>query len=256
MISALAKAHVILGDRQYLEAAERAMSWLLGTMYDARSGQLLRRFCDGEAAVPGFLDDYAFLAQASIDMFETSFDPHCLDLAFSLARAGLTQFEDSDQGGFFSTAENASDLLLRIKDDYDGAEPSGNSVATDVLLRLAHLTGNTEFRDRAERSLRWFAPKLKAQPTIAPQMLVALGRSLGEPEQVVLRCATMNAEAERKLSEYRRTFAPNSVVLAISDASAEALKDIAPFLAALPRKGRMTLYECRNFACETPQVIE
>ncbi len=111
-----------------------------------------------------------------------------------LARHGLKQFEDTEQGGFFSTVENAADLLLQMKDDYDGAEPSGNSVATDVLLRLAHITGDDEFRESAERSLQWFAPKMKAQPTMAPQMMVALGRWLAEPAQVVLRCAEIDGE--------------------------------------------------------------
>ncbi len=256
MISALAKAYVILGNREYLHAAERAVSFLLTTMYDADSGQLLRRFCDGEPAVPAFLDDYAFLAQGLVDLFEASFEPSYLEVAVDLTRRGIEQFEDTEQGGFFSTAENAADLLLRMKDDYDGAEPSGNSVATDLLLRLAHLTGDPQFEERAQRSLRWFAPKIEAQPTIAPQMLVALGRSLAKPEQVVLRCAELNSEVEEILRDRRRTFSPYAIVLAISDAAAERLAAIAPFLAGLERKGRMTLYECRNFACELPKVID
>jgi uncharacterized protein len=256
MISAFAKAYVVLGGKQYLDAAERATSFLLSTMYDTNSGRLLRRFCEGEAAVPAFLDDYAFFAQALLDLFEAGFNPFYLETAANLAKHGLQQFEDSEQGGFFSTVGGASDLLVRMKDDYDGAEPSGNSVAADVLLRLAHLTGDTAFSDRAEKCLRWVAPKLEAQPTMAPQMLVALGRWLSEPEQVVIRCAEVTPEVERLLAEQRKNFSPNSVVLVITDDSADRLTGTAPFLAQLERKGRITLYVCRNFACELPKVID
>jgi uncharacterized protein len=256
MISAFAKGYLVLGGHEYLHAAERAASFLLGSMYDRASGQLFRRFCDGEAAVPGFLDDYAMFATALLDLFEASFNPSYLETAIDLARRGVLKFEDAENGGFFSTAERAPDLLLRLKDDYDGAEPSGNSVATDLLLRLAHLTGDDAFRSSAERSLRSFAPKLIAQPTIAPQMLVAVGRSLAEPEQVIIRCGEIDPEIQRILADHRKGFAPNSVVLAITDEWAGALAGIAPFLSTLERKGRITIYECRNFSCELPRVID
>ncbi len=255
MISALAKGYVVLSEPRYLAAAQKAAAFLLSTMYDAKSGLLLRRFCDQEPAVPAFIDDYAFFAGALLDLFETTFDPSYLETAVNLARGGFEQFEDIEQGGFFSTVGNASDLLLRIKDDYDGAEPSGNSVATEVLLRLAQLTGDDEFRQRAERSLRAFAPKIKMQPTIAPQMLVALGRWLAAPEQVAIRCAEIDDEVEGLLSERRAQFAPNSVTVAISDRTAGRLNSTAPFLAGLERKGRIAIYECRNFVCELPKVI-
>lgn len=255
MISALAKGYAILGDKQYLDAAERVASFLLSTMYDANSGRLLRRFCEGEAAVPAFLDDYAFFAQAMIDLFEAVFNPSYLEIATNLAKNGLHQFEDSERGGFFSSAEGASDLLLRMKDDYDGAEPSGNSVAADVLLRLTHLTGDTGFQDGAERCLRWIAPRLQAQPTMAPQMLVALGRWLSEPEQVVIRCPEIGPEVESLLAERRQKFSPNSVLVVVADESADKLAPTTPFLAKLERKGEITLYECRNFACELPKII-
>ena len=256
MISALAKGYSVLGDRRYLAAAERAASFLQQRMYDRESGQLYRRFCEGEAAVPGFLDDYAVLGCGLLDLFEASFEPSYLRGAIDLARRGIAKFEDREQGGFFSTAESAPDLLLRLKDDYDGAEPSGNSVATELLIRLAHLTGDDNFRDSAERSLRGFAPRLKAQPTMAPQMLAALGRSLAEPEQTVVRCAEVDDAVERMVAEKRQEFAPNAVLLVIDDKSAESLAGIAPFLGGLERKGRITVYECRNFTCELPLVID
>src|ERR1700745_430471 len=127
MISAFAKAAQVLADRAYLEAAQNAMIFLLRTMYSHESGKLLRRFRDDEAAVEGFLDDYAFLAQALLDLYEADFNPEHLKIAVRLATEGFAQFEDVEHGGFFSTAADGEPLLLRIKDEYDGAEPSGNS---------------------------------------------------------------------------------------------------------------------------------
>ena len=256
MISALAQAATVLQEPSYLEAAERAAAFLLQTVCNSQSGQLLRRFCDGEAAVPAFADDYAFFAQALLDLFEASGKADYLRTAIDLCQRGLSQFEDKQEGGFFSTPENAPDLLMRMKDDYDGAEPSANSVAADVLLRLAHLSGKDDFQEQAQRALRSFAPKLQAQPTMAPQMLVALGRSLTQPEQIIIRCAALDGGASQLLYEKRASFAPYAAVLALTDAAAESLREIAPFLSSLERKGRMTVYECRNFACELPQVIQ
>ncbi len=255
-ISAFALAYRVLGEARFLTAAQRAVKFLLAQMYKPENGQLLRRYCEGDAAVAAFLDDYSFLSKALLDLFEAKPEAWLLKFAVDLAKRGLARFEDQGAGGFFSTEEGVSDVLLRIKDDYDGAEPSGNSVATDLLLRLAHITGNKEFAEQAERSLRAFAPKWKAQPTIAPQMLVALGRWLHEPEQVVIRCQDLDAEVERLEHSYTSKFSPSAVVLAISDQCAQELADVAPFLAGLERRGRITVYECRNFTCQLPKVIE
>src|SRR6185437_10585284 len=181
MISAFAKGAQILGDTAYLDVAQRAADFILGAMYSPESGKLQRRFRDGHAAVGGFLDDYAFFAQALLDLYETTFNPDLLALAARFAREAFSRFEDTENGGFYSTLSGEADLLLRMKEDYDGAEPSGNSVATSVLLRLAHLTGDETFAARAERSLRAFAPKLNEQPSQAPQMMVVLGDWLSEP---------------------------------------------------------------------------
>ena len=121
---------------------------------------------------------------------------------------------------------------------------------------LAHLTGDQDFQTRAARSLRAFAPKMKAQPTIAPLMLVALGRSLHEAEQVILRVKEIDAESEELERGYTQKFSPSAVVLSISDQCAAELHDVAPFLASLERRGRITIYECRNFTCQLPKVIE
>src|SRR5262249_40923970 len=157
MISAFAKASAALGEPRYLDAAQQAAQFVLGTMREgggreAGTGVLLRRYRDGEAAIPGFLDDYAFFVQALLDLYEASFSAQYLVEADALTRQMLARFEDPGNGGFFSTAEGDPSLVLRIKDDYDGAEPSGNSVALMNLLRLAEITNDDLFRRAAART--------------------------------------------------------------------------------------------------------
>ncbi len=255
MISAFAKGFAVLGDKEYRDAATEATEFLLSNMYDEQSGILLRRFCDGEAAIGGFLDDYAFLAQALLDVFEITFEPRYLEFAIKLAEGGFARFEDKEEGGFFST-EAAPDLLIRMKDDYDGAEPTGNSVASDVLVRLASLVEKKEFRERAERSLQAVAAKLRSQPTAAPQMLVALDRSLTPPAHTVIRCQEVDGEVLGRLEEFRKTFEPNVVNLVVDEQRARRLGELLPFLGDLERKGWMTIYRCVNFTCSLPEIVE
>jgi hypothetical protein len=255
-ISAFAKGYAVLGEARYLSAAQKAADFLLSTTYDPATANLLRRFCDGEAAISGFLDDYAFFAQALLDLFEVTGTPDYLKTAVSLARNGFSKFADPDGGGFFSTAADAGDLLLRLKDDYDGAEPSGNSVAIDVLLRLAHITGDEVFGRQAERALQWFDPKLQRQPTAAPQALCALYRWLTIPEQIVIRAEKLTPDVDAFVRDLRSKFLPFTMVLPLADAAVKDLATAAPFLSGLTRTGRMTLYHCKNLACDLPQVID
>lgn len=254
MISAFAKGYLVLGDEQFKEAALSALQFVLARMYDPSSGRLLRRFCDGAAAIDGFLDDYAFLAQALLDVFEITFDAFYLDTAINLANCGFAQFEDSEAGGFYSTVSGAPDLLLRMKDDYDGAEPSGNSVATDVLVRLAHLTGIAEFETKAWKSLEAAAAKLKTQSTAAPQLLIALERSLAAPSHTVIRCAKMNPEVTGLLKAEWKKYEPNTVTLVVDDHSAQSLSKWAPIQVASEKMGNITIYRCRNYACALPEI--
>jgi uncharacterized protein len=254
MISAFVKAGLVLTD-QYLDSAREAAAFLLARMFDPHEGRLLRRFCDGEAAIPAFADDYSFFAQALLDLFSATGEVNYLSTAIRLVDEGLTHFEDWENGGFYSTPEDAPDVLLRIKDDYDGAEPSANSVAIDVLFRLWHLTGRDEYRNRGQQALRFFASRLKAQPTMAPQMLSSLGRSLNPPEQVVIRCERMEDEVKQLAAKYRRGFSPFSEVILLTDDSADSLAMVAPFLNSLDRKERFTIYHCHDFVCDLPEVL-
>jgi uncharacterized protein len=174
-----------------------------------------------------------------------------------LATEGLKDFEDA-AGGFFSTREGASDILLRMKEDYDGAEPSANSIAIDVLLRLAHWTGKNDLYERAERALSYFATRVQSQPTTAPQFLASLGRYLTPPEQTIIRCqeaAPNDGKIARAANEIRKEFRPYSAVLVITDHQSKELEELAPALASLDRKGEATLYRCKNLTCDLPEQL-
>jgi uncharacterized protein YyaL (SSP411 family) len=248
MISAFAKGAAVLGDGRYLEAARRAADFVLAHLYDSERGTLLRRYRDGEAAIPGFLDDYAFLIQGLLDLYEAEFDVRRIETAVKLSETMLARFEDAQGGGFFATAADERDLVLRLKDDYDGAEPSGNSIAILDLLRLSRIAGRDAWRVSAERALAAFSMRVLAVPEAMPQMLVALEYSQTKPAQVVLvgsreACAPF-------LREIGRRFLPNSAVLLVDGPETRsALARYAPEIASMETAGA---YVCENFACQLP----
>ena len=255
MISAFVKGYAVLGEVEYLKAAQRAEGFIASQLFSRKTGQLLRRFRDGDADIPAFLDDYSLYLHALLDLFEVDPDPEYIERAFDIAKRGLSPFEDADEGGFFSTAAEDPAIVLRIKDEYDGAEPSGNAAAADALLRLAKLTGDVEYSKRAAGVFACLAKRISQQPTTAPYLLAAVGRHLAEPEQTVLRYEENTPAIEEAVLRYRQEFKPYGVVLALSDSAAERLVTALPFLASLPREGQLTLYRCRNHSCDLPEVL-
>lgn len=242
MISAFAKGAQVLAEPRYEEAARRAAEFVLTRMYEPANGLLLRRFRDGDAAIPGFLDDFAFFAQALIDLYETTFDARHLNTAAGLTQHMRDVFEDAENGAWFSTAAEDGNLVLRIKDDYDGAEPSGNSVAVLNLLRLAQMTANPSFTQAAQRALDAFAPRLNNAGLAVPQMMVAFLFSLSKPRQVILTDGLGKHELLRAL---RGKFLPETVVLG-ADANPAAELQVRSI------DGKSTAYVCENFACQLP----
>lgn len=251
MISAFAKGAQVLGDETYAHAARRAAGFVRRHLYNPETGTLLRRFREGEAAIAGFLDDYAFLIVALIDLYETQFETGDLELAVQLAERMRELFEDTESGGFFSTSGGGEELILRMKDDYDGAEPSGNSMAALALLRLANITGRDEFQRSAERTIEAFAGRVAAIASGMPQMLVALGAALDPPRQIVL--AGKRAESGPMLAAVREQFLPETTVFVLDDEDRGVLSRYNPVLAGMkPVDGAMTAYVCENFACRLP----
>jgi uncharacterized protein len=241
MISAFAKGAQVLDEPRYQSAAQLARNFILTRMYDAHSGVLQRRYRDGEAAIAGFLDDYAFFIGALLDLYEADFDPEHIETAMALADKMRELFEDKTDGGFFSTVLGDSSLVLRMKDDYDGAEPSGNSVALLDLLRLAHFTDRADYREAAERTLRALGSKVTQQAVAVPQMLVGLDYALGPRREVVIA-----GEAEEFLRQVHARFLPRTVTL---------LSGARFFPAAASMRGmegKPTAYVCQDYVCQLP----
>jgi len=248
MISAFALGGAVLEDTRYAEAARRAAEFVTGRMYDPKPGVLLRRYRAGEAAIPGFLDDYALFTQALIDLYEAQFDPGHLRLAVKLTDKMRELFEDP-AGAFFSTPAEDPSLVLRVKEDYDGAEPSGNSVAAMNLLRLARITNRAEFRESAERAFAAFGTRLSHAPVAIPQMLAACEFALGEPREIVFAGERGSGLFKELLREMHRRFVPNKVVLHAGPALAGWVPGIEEMKA---RDAEASVYVCRNYACQLP----
>jgi uncharacterized protein len=240
MISAFAKGAQILGEARYEQAAHDARNLLHRHLWREADSTLLRRYRDGDAAIEAFLDDYAALINALLDLYETAFDPADVTWAAQLAERALALFQDTEGGGFFSSPANQGDLVLRLKDDYDGAEPSGNSVMALALLRLARMTGREDFRKAADRTLEAFSGRMLAGGSGLPQMLVSQMFAMGKPMEIVL--AGPRDQQLAMLAEIRKRFLPNAVVMQSSEAP-NAMPSI---------DGLATTYVCENYACKLP----
>jgi uncharacterized protein YyaL (SSP411 family) len=243
MVSAFAKGARVLNESSYLKAAQRAVEFILRELY--RDGKLLRRYRDGEGAIAAFLDDYAFFIRALVDLYEADFDGAHLHNAKELAEKMIELFEDRESGGFFSTAEGDPSLVMRIKEDYDGAEPSGNSIAASALLRLSHVTGEDRYRQVAEKALRAFASRMHNNPTTVPQMLVAFMENLSPPKHVII--SGERQALDPFLEVLGRKFLPHHAVVWAGSSG------INPVLGSMPvEKIIPTAYVCEDFTCNLP----
>jgi uncharacterized protein YyaL (SSP411 family) len=178
MISALARAHQILGGEQYLRAAQRAAQFCLEHLY--RDKSLQRSYKDGQVKGNAYLEDYAFLITALLDLYEADTDRRWLEMAKSLSATLVEKFWDEHSGGFYFTSSDHERLPVRTKSFFDGATPSGNSAATFALLRLARLTGEATWRARAEQTLRLCRDLMEQAPHAFSYMLSALDFYLGQ----------------------------------------------------------------------------
>jgi uncharacterized protein len=186
MISALARGYRVLGDKRLLLAANRATEFLLSTLYDRRTGKLLRRYRNGSAGIDGKADDYAFLVQGLLDLYEADFDPRLIETAIALTETVIRLFEDTMKGGFSSTASDDTALPARMREEYDGAEPSANSVLAMNLLRLSEMTGEERYNETAQNIFKAFSSILDTNSHALPAMLVALNFSQQKKSLAIL----------------------------------------------------------------------
>ena len=252
MISAFARAAQTLDDPAYLASAERSAHFIRENLW--KNGELLRSYRKGPSQVAGFCDDYAALIGGLLDLYEADFDTAWVGWALELQAKQDALFGDAEHGGYFSVKEGAPDILLRMKEDYDGAEPSPNSVSALNLLRLAQLADKPEFRERALKTLAAFADQISRTPTGVPQMLCALDASLAKPRQIVI-AGPRDADGTRALlRETHAHYIPNKIVLlADGGAGQRWLAERLEFLKTVGQiDGKPAAYVCENFVCQLP----
>ena len=254
MISAFARAYQVLDDPQYLAAVTKSAQFVRTKLYDAKTGKLIRRYRAGEATIDGFADDYAFLIQGLLNLYEASFDINDLTWAFDLQRKQNELFWDSSGNGFFSTTGNDPSVLLRMKEDYDDAEPSPNSVAALNLLRLSQMRDEKPFREMAEKTLAAFGDRLKQAPSAMPQMMVAFDFQLTKPRQIVIAGKPNAADTRAMLRAVHENFIPNKIILLADGGDGQTFlgKHLEFIQDVKMMDGKATAYVCENYVCHTP----
>ncbi len=245
MLATFAEAAAILDSKDYLEIAVRNADFILNNLQ--KDGYLLRSWKNGEAKLNAYLEDYANFADGLIELFQVSGAMKYLTEAKRLANLMITEFWDEDAGGFYFTANNHEELLIRSKDFYDNATPSGNSAAADVLLKLAKLTGDEKYERFAVTLLRLVAPQIRRFPNAFGRVLSAMEFHLSPVKEIVI-VGEKNNGLEK---EVWKNYLPNKVVVLAGENQIDA--KLIPLLEnRKPIDGKTTAYVCENFVCQKP----
>jgi len=254
MIAALASVFRVTGEDRYLSAAERAAGFVLERMR-APDGRLLHMFAEGEARIPAFLDDYAFMVKGLLGLYEIGFDPGHLEKALEFARLAVENFWDENEGGFFFAASDP-EVGARRKEIYDGAVPSGNSVMLMNLLRLARMTGHPDLEEKASRLAEAFSPNVGGHPRMYTEFLRGLDFALGPSREVVIVGPREAPDTQELLKALRGLYLPNTVALfkpSDEPGTAGKLEHLAPFTKEMGvGGGHAAAYVCSGDACHRP----
>ena len=248
IIAALARASQVLGEQRYLQAAVKAADFILKEMKSV-DDRLYHRYAKGERAVLGFLDDYAYLVFGLLELYEACFEEKYLQACLDLTKAMIEGFWDEKAGGFFFTNKSADEAVPRIKQTYDGAVPSGNSVALLNLLRLTRLSGESSFEEYAGRILKVFSEEVRSQPLGHTFMLVGLDFALGPTFNVVLVGNPADKDTLVMLEATRKNYLPN---LTVTIWTPEKAKSPLPGIGYEKIEGKTTAYVCRDQTCTPP----
>ncbi|UCC81311.1 MAG: thioredoxin domain-containing protein [Candidatus Zixiibacteriota bacterium] len=252
MIAALAMGGRILDELDYENAAIKAADFVLCKMRDT-NGELLHRYRDGESAIKAHLDDYAFLIWGLIELYQTGFDIKYLEAAIELNREMIDLFYDEESGGLFLSQNASNDLIVRQKEIYDGATPSGNSVAAYNFLRLARITADTEFEKKSEEIITLFSSEVKKAPSNYAMLLNAVNFEIGPSFEIVISGKEGSEDTIRMLRALNSEFIPNKVVIFRPDEETPEILRIAGYTENQKSiDGKATAYVCRNYACSLP----
>lgn len=252
MISALAKASQVFSNKIYSDAAERAYRFIEVNLVEI-GGRLAHRYRDNEAGLPAHIDDYAFLINASIDLYETTFNVHYLKKAHQLNETFVNEFWDENNGGFFFTSSKNEELINRQKDVYDGAIPSGNSIALLNLVRLARFSDNLSLDKKAKLTLEYFSAYISKSPSAFCMFMCALDFMYSGSMEIVIVTKSINKTFNNAVQLIHKTFNPNKIlILRLEDMAVEDLQ-LFPFIEKLKRiNDADTFYICSNHVCHRP----
>lgn len=255
MIDALARASSVLNEPRYLHAAEKC-SQFLHEQLRGPNGELLHTWRHGQAKLAAYLDDYAYLANAWISLYEANFDAVWLERAAALADTLLERFAD-EAGGFFFTADNHEALIVRNKDLHDSSVPSGNAMAALALVRLGKLTGDEKYLSAAERTLQSALSVMQRMPTAAGQLLIALDLYLGPTSEIVISGNWTSEPLVSILRDFHRRFIPQRVLVAHKPGRPVPTL-LQPLLAGKtePTGSEPQVFVCQDFACQAPAAGE
>ena len=253
MVAAFAKGAQVFVEPRYAEAVRRAADFILSNMRKP-GGRLLHRYRDGQVGITANLDDYAFLVWGLIELYEAIFDVSYLEVALELKDDMLKHFWDDDVGGFYLTPDDGESLFVRKKEIYDGAIPSGNSVAMLNLLRLGRMTADFNLEEKAAKIGRAFSENVKQAPLAYTQLMVALDFGVGPSYEVVVAGDSQAADTKAMLEALMTQFMPNKIVLLRpSEQESPDIIHLAEFTRYQSSiEGKATAYVCLNHSCEFP----
>jgi uncharacterized protein YyaL (SSP411 family) len=256
MIAGFARAARVVADgAAYLSAAKRAATFIHDRMWNPATMTLLRRYRRGQASIEAYAEDYAYLISGVLELFQADPDVRWLEWAQTLQRRQDELFWDDVDGGWFSTTGRDATVLLRMKEDYDGAEPTASAVSVFNLLTLSHLVDEPTWTERIEKTFRYFGSRIEQMGQAVPMMAAALSAQTAGIRQVVI---VSGGGAEGNLSAVvARSYLPFALTLNLSPDQQAALALALPFVAAMrPVDGRQAAYVCRNFTCRAPVTTD
>ncbi|MDY6972143.1 MAG: thioredoxin domain-containing protein [Thermodesulfobacteriota bacterium] len=253
MIAAFAKGYQALGDQSYAHAARKAVDFVLKNLRSPE-GRILRRYRLKEAAYPGYLDDYAFFVWGLIELYEATFEVTLLEEAVAINNAMFDIFWDQEGGGFFFTGKGNETLITRAKEIYDGALPSGNSVAASNFVRLSRMTGDVSLEKKAEQLTRSFSNEVFRYPMAYTQLLLAVDFMVGPSKEIVIAGDPGHESTKAMVNAVHKKFLPNKVLLLRSNGvEGERLAALSSFVKPMvPIDRKATAYVCERYACKTP----
>jgi uncharacterized protein YyaL (SSP411 family) len=247
MISAFAKAAQVFKKKEYINKAVKAADFILSKMFDEK-GRLLHRYRDGEAAIYGNADDYAFFITSLLDLYETVFEAEYLSKAKKLNDDFINHFWDFDSGGFFFIPDYGEKLIVRQKEIYDGAVPSGNSVAMLNLLRISRITSESEYEVKADSINKIFSSQISRYPAGYSQFLAAVDFAAGPSKEIIISGDNYNSFLEYIFE----TYIPSKIILKISSPEDDVIQ-LAPYLTNyIPSDAKTKIYVCENYICNLP----